>query len=54
MIERFSLREKLIITGKEMIEKQNGAQKFKVLIPGKFFNTLRQGQIFGVSQHYPP
>ena len=34
--EKFSLWEKLIITGKEMIKKnQNGAQKFKVLNPGK-------------------
>ena len=33
---------------------QNGAQKSKVLIPGKIFNSLKQGQILGVSQHYPP
>ena len=36
IFEKFSLWEKLIITGKEMIKKiQNGAQKSKVLIPGK-------------------
>ena len=32
---------------------KKGAQKSKVLIPGKIFK-IKQGQIFGVSQILPP
>ena len=40
-----------MIIRKEMFQKnQKGVQKIKVLIPGKKFNLIKQGQNFGVSQ----
>ena len=37
IFEKFSLREKLIITGREMIQKSKWSSEIQSLIPGNFF-----------------
>ena len=51
IFEKFSLWEKLIITGKEMIKKSKWSSKIQSFKSWKNFIPLKQGQNFGVSQY---
>ena len=43
-----------MIIRKEMFKKSERSQKVKVLIPGKKFNLIKQGQNFGGVTTLPP